>query len=167
MSKVFLLFGGNLGNRFKIIADAEELTKRAIGKIVKASSLYESAPWGFEHENKFLNKVLIINTRYSPAEILKNIQNIETKMGRVRNYSGTYSGRTIDIDILFYDDVIMNEEDLKIPHPLLHERRFTLQPLVEIVPDFSHPVLNKTMQQLLEECPDDQDAVRVSTRGKN
>ena len=141
------------------------MTQRAIGRIVNASSLYESAPWGFEHDNKFLNKVVILKTFHSPRKILHSIQNIETKMGRVRNYSGTYSGRTIDIDILFYDDVVMNEEDLKIPHPLLHKRRFTLKPLVEIAPTFKHPVLHKTMQQLLDECPDQQDALKVPTDG--
>jgi len=167
MNNVFLLFGGNLGDRFELIADAIDLTQRAIGEIVKASSVYESAPWGFEHENKFLNKVIIVNTSYSPQSILKTIQKIETKLGRVRNKTGMYSGRTIDIDILFYEDLVMNEEDLKIPHPLLHERRFTLQPLVEIAPNFEHPVLNKTMRQLLEICPDKQDAVRISTDRKN
>jgi len=165
MSKVFLLFGSNLGDRFKIIADAEVQVQRNIGGIVNSSSVYESAPWGFEHNNKFLNKVLVINTTYSPDVVLRSIQNIETQFGRVRNFSETYSGRTIDIDILFYDDLIMNEEDLKIPHPLLHKRRFTLKPLVEIVPNFKHPVLHKSMQQLLDECPDEQDAVQVPTDG--
>ena len=165
MSEIFLLFGSNLGDRFNIIADAEKRTQQSMGVIVKASSIYESAPWGFEHENKFLNKVVVINTSDSPRAILQSIQNIETNMGRVRNNSGTYSGRTIDIDILFYDDLVMDEEDLKIPHPLLHERRFTLKPLVEIAPDFKHPVLHKTMQQLIDECSDEQDAVRVSNDG--
>ncbi len=165
MSNVFLLFGSNLGDRFNIIDDAIDRTQMAIGKIVKASSIYESAPWGFEHKNKFLNKVIILNTSYSPQSILETIQEIETKLGRIRNNTRNYSGRTIDIDILFYDDWVMNEEDLKIPHPLLHKRRFTLQPLVEIAPDFKHPVLNQTMQQLLAVCPDKQDAVRVSNDG--
>lgn len=165
MSEVFLLFGSNLGDRFKIIAEAVDQTKHAIGDVIKASSVYESAPWGFDHENKFLNQVVILKTSHSPRKILHSIQNIEEKMGRVRNNSSTYSGRTIDIDILFYDDLVMNEKDLKIPHPLLHERRFTLKPLVEIASTYIHPAFHKTMQQLLEECPDEQEALKVPTDG--
>lgn len=163
MSDVFLLFGSNLGDRFKIIAEAVDQIQFVVGDIHKASSVYESAPWGFTHENEFLNKVILISTSQTPREILHSVQNIEKSLGRVRNELSTYSERTIDIDILFYDDLVMNEEDLKIPHPLLHKRRFTLKPLVEIASTYVHPLFNKTMQQLLEECPDDQDAVRLSS----
>jgi 2-amino-4-hydroxy-6-hydroxymethyldihydropteridine diphosphokinase len=161
MVQVFLLLGGNLGDRYKTISRAKDLIGVWIGPIHDESSVYESEPWGFDHENKFLNQVVIAETGLSPETVLKSAQNIEQELGRLRDNSETYTGRTIDVDILFFGDLIIDREHLQVPHPLLHERRFTLQPLVEIAPSFTHPVFHKTMQQLLKMCPDDQEAIRV------
>jgi 2-amino-4-hydroxy-6-hydroxymethyldihydropteridine diphosphokinase len=158
MEEVYLLLGGNLGDRYTTILQAKDFIREQIGVIHLESSVYESAPWGFEHENAFLNQVIIIKTEHSPESVLQFALDIESELGRVRNNCCEYAGRIIDIDILFYEDRVVNSEHLKIPHPLLHERRFTLQPLVEIAPDLVHPVLKKTMKQLLDECPDKQEA---------
>jgi 2-amino-4-hydroxy-6-hydroxymethyldihydropteridine diphosphokinase len=161
MAQVFLLLGSNLGDRHKILSNAKDLISARIGIIKVESSIYESDPWGFEHENVFLNEVVILNTEYSPESVLKLALDIESELGRVRSNDNEYTGRLIDIDILFYDDRIVHDEHLKIPHPLLHERRFTLQPLVEIAPDMIHPVLQKTMKQLLDDCPDNLEAKQM------
>ena len=161
MAQVFLLLGSNLGDRYKILSNAKNSISARIGIIKVESSIYESDPWGFEHENAFLNQVIIVKTELSPELVLKLSLGIESELGRVRCNDDEYRGRLIDIDILFYDDRIVYDEHLKIPHPLLHERRFTLQPLVEIAPDVIHPVLQKTMKQLLDDCPDDLEAKQI------
>lgn len=161
MPRVFILLGGNLGDRFKTLSQAKKFVSVRAGIIQKESSVYESEPWGFEHENSFLNQVVVVKTEYPPEIVLQIAQDTEAELGRIRHNSGVYEGRIIDIDILFYDDKVMKQEDLKIPHPLIQERRFTLQPLAEIAPDMVHPVLQKTMKQLLDECADDQEAKRI------
>lgn len=153
MAKVFLLFGGNLNNPAKKIAEAIVMVEQSIGPLHQKSALYESEPWGFEHENNFINQLAIFNSQLSPHEILKIILNIEQKMGRSRN-SKHYEARIIDIDILFYDQVIIKTNDLEIPHPRIQERRFVLEPLMEIAADYIHPVLNKTIPDLIDECED-------------
>ena len=152
-NKVFLLIGGNLGDRFALLDQAKMEISEQIGHIIKESSIYESAPWGFESENDFLNQVLIVTTDLKPQEVLKKCLAIENQLGRVRN-SDHYTSRTMDIDILFYNDLIINEPDLIIPHPKLHERRFTLEPLNEIAGEFKHPVIKKSIQEISKNCID-------------
>jgi 2-amino-4-hydroxy-6-hydroxymethyldihydropteridine diphosphokinase len=153
MSKVFLGLGTNLGNRDSNLRITVKRISEHIGNVAQSSSVYETAPWGFEAENDFLNMVICVETNHSPGEVLKNITEIESILGRERNQD-RYSSRIIDIDILLYDDLIMNENGLKIPHRLIHERRFVLVPLCELAPDLMHPVLNKSISVLLEECRD-------------
>lgn len=124
-----------------------------IGPIITRSSLYKTAPWGNTHQQDFLNQVLVVETALAPLEILKQILVIETGMGRVRQFK--WAPRTIDIDMLFYDNLVVDEVDLQVPHPLLHQRRFTLIPLVEIAPYFTHPTLQLSMVELLDKCEDD------------
>ena len=162
MENVFLLLGSNLGDRYNILSQAENYILERIGVIQKKSSIYESDPWGFEHRNAFLNQVLVVKTEKTPESVLRLAQDIEAELGRIRRSTDEYEGRTIDIDILFYNEQVINQKDLTVPHPLLQDRRFTLQPLVEIAPGMIHPVLKKNMKQLLDECPDDQDARKVS-----
>jgi 2-amino-4-hydroxy-6-hydroxymethyldihydropteridine diphosphokinase len=117
------------------------------------SSVYESEPWGFVSENAFLNQVLLYETMLTPCEILQTIKTIETENGRIHSKDG-YSSRNLDIDILFYDNMVLNSADLTIPHSMLHRRRFTLLPLLEIAPNLVHPVFALNIKQLLEKCKD-------------
>ena len=160
MPKVYLILGGNLGDRCKYLKEARGLIEKSIGKVVCCSSCYETEPWGFVHENLFLNQAVEVETSLSPFEILNSIKVIETSLGRIRGKE-RFNARTIDIDILFYDNLIINLPELIIPHPEMTNRRFVLSPLVEIAPDFVHPVLNKTIQQLLSECQDVCKVVKV------
>ena len=151
--KVYLLLGGNIGDTKSLFAQTIKLIQTEVGDVVQKSSLYESEPWGFEHEQNFLNQVVIVETMLEPINLLDTTQQIEKEMGRVRKKS-QYSERTIDVDILFYDNLVMESERLTIPHLMLHQRRFTLEPLVELSPNFIHPKKQKTLVELLHECPD-------------
>ena len=154
MHKCFLLLGSNLGEKIKILESALDAINATIGAVVQKSSFYQSAPWGFEAADNFINTVAEVNTQRTPGEILVAIHDIEAGLGRVRGNSGGYQSRTIDIDILFYDDEIIDRQNLTIPHPRLHSRRFTLKPLAEIAPDFIHPVMGKSIVELLDSCDD-------------
>jgi len=161
MNTAYLLLGGNMGDRLGVIAKAVSLIHASCGNVVKKSSLFESAPWGFDDKKQFINQVIIIETAMSALDLLQNLLNIELLLGRVRKNTSNYSSRNIDIDILFYNDEIINEQTLKIPHPLLQERKFTLMPLNEIASDFHHPVFNKTVFELLNECKDPLTVVKL------
>lgn len=155
MNKVVLLLGGNLGDRMALIDEAQKSIEVFCGKIILASSLYESEAWGFDSSDKFLNKVVVINTEYSPYEILDKIQNIEKNMGRKRKDNKLiYESRPMDIDILFFNDEIINTDRLIIPHPKLHERLFTLKCLDEIMPDYIHPLLKNSIREIILMCDD-------------
>lgn len=153
MSEVYLLIGGNLDDRFSLISKAKDLIEDQIGEIIKESSIYETEPWGFEAEQNFLNQVIKVNTSLTAHSVLGICLGIEYELGRERS-SEQYTSRTMDIDILFYNDEIINEKELIIPHPKLHLRRFTLKPLAEVAAEFVHPVFKKTLQELLKECQD-------------
>ena len=154
MNKVYLLLGGNLGERYSLIKKAKYLIKEQIGNIIKESSLYETEPWGFKAKQNFLNQVIKVNTELKSYLVLEKCLGIEEELGRERR-SVQYSSRTMDIDILFFNDEIINTKDLVVPHPKLHERRFTLEPVVEVAPDFIHPIFKRSLLELLEECNDE------------
>lgn len=149
---VFLLLGANLGEREVTLAKATQLISERIAPVTAQSHLYETAPWGVTDQPAFLNQVLKIETILSPEEVLAQTLDIEKQLGRERRLR--WGARVIDIDMLYFDNVVLETEYLHLPHPRLHQRRFTLVPLVEIAPDFIHPVLYKTNQQLLNECTD-------------
>jgi len=149
----FLGIGTNLGNRRENLMAAIKSVMEVTGNAVTVSSVYETEPWGFSSATSFLNMVAGIETSLNPGELLSAILEIEISMGRIRS-NKQYSSRIIDIDILLFGNMIIDENNLQIPHSHLHERRFVLVPLCEIAPGFIHPVLNKTISSLLESCTD-------------
>lgn len=136
-----------------MLSEAATLLEGRIGAIVQQSGLYETAPWGVTDQPAFLNQVLAIDTDLGPKAVLAQTQAIEKQLGRVRQEK--WGARVIDIDILYYSQLILQTDTLTIPHPYLHQRRFTLVPLAEIAPDFVHPVLQKTTLELLAEVNDE------------
>ena len=150
---IFLLLGSNLGNRQLILQEARILISKGIGEIVRKSSVYETAPWGFNVADLFLNQVVVVETRLQPDVLLSRLLEIEASMGRIRNKKA-YQSRIIDLDILFYHDLVISGPDLVLPHPRLHLRKFTLIPLNEIASGLVHPVFGKTINTLLTECKD-------------
>ena len=153
MPKTYLLLGGNLGDRLSYLAQAREGLARQVGSILRSSGIYETAAWGKTDQPAFLNQVLEVQTELQPAQLLQKINNLEQELGRVRLEH--WGARVIDIDILFYEDMVLQSQRLTIPHPQLHLRRFTLLPLAELAPNLQHPVLGKTVTELLAVCPDE------------
>lgn len=148
----YILTGSNLGNRMDALKRATDLIVNRGHVLLSASPVYETAPWGPVPQPAFLNQVLMIQTAMSPEDLLHDLLEIEKEMGRIRHEK--MGPRIIDLDILFYDSITHHSDMLLIPHPLLHERRFVLQPLFDLCPDYIHPVIKKSIKQLLLECPD-------------
>lgn len=136
MHTVYLSLGSNIGNRKRLVSEAVELLGKRVGHVTKRSSLYETDPWGFSSPNKFINACVCCETSLSPHEVLWTTQAIEKELGRTgKSINGEYKDRVIDIDILLYDDLHIDDPDLKIPHPLMREREFVMEPLKEIFPE--------------------------------
>ena len=154
MSLVYLQLGSNLGDRLSILNTAASKISTQVGDLLLLSKIYQSSPWGVEGQGDFLNQVILIESRYSAKLILEIILNIEKELGRVRIEK--WGERVIDIDILFYDDEIIEASDLCVPHKYISKRKFVLLPLNEIAPNFIHPKYDKTITQLLEECLDEE-----------
>lgn len=153
-AEAYILLGANLGDKIATFSLARQLIAEQCGEIISESKLYESEAWGFEAPGFFLNQVVLIRTPQKPVELLSNILSIETFLGRKREQKSTYASRTIDIDLLYYGQEVIENEKLIVPHPRLHLRRFTLLPLCEIAPAFMHPGLNKNHEELLNEVVD-------------
>ncbi|QEM09468.1 2-amino-4-hydroxy-6-hydroxymethyldihydropteridine diphosphokinase [Mucilaginibacter rubeus] len=152
MIDVFLLLGSNLGKRELFLQQAIETISSQIAPVKIVSSVYETQSWGKTDEPDYLNQVLMLQTALSAQDVLEKILGIELEMGRTREVK--WGSRTIDIDILFYGDVVIHEFNLVVPHPELYKRSFTLIPLAEIAPDFIHPVFKKNILQLKDELKD-------------
>lgn len=152
MNKTYLLLGSNLGEKKLNLDYAGELIGWLIGEVSQKSSVYQTSAWGVEDQPPFFNQVIEVFTKLQPADLIVDIQYIENKLGRER---GTrWGSRIIDIDVLYYEREVIESEDLIVPHPQIPNRRFALIPLVEIAPDFVHPVFGKTNKELLEICKD-------------
>lgn len=154
MNTVYLSLGSNQGDRRAWLRKAIALLEE-YGMVSKVSSLYQTAAWGLEDQPDFLNMALCMQTGSSATELLHAIQHVEQQLGRVRNIK--WGPRTLDIDILFFNNDVIDLPDLQIPHPFLSQRRFVLAPLAEITAEYVHPVLNKTVDTLLAECTDMQE----------
>ena len=155
MEKCYVLFGSNMGDKNQIFAQACLIINNRCGRIVAVSSAYESEPWGFEAEEWFLNRLVIVETELEPEEMMQQLLDIEAELGRVRHPDAEgYTSRTVDLDILYYGSRIVLTDSLTIPHPRLHQRRFALLPLCELAPQLVHPAFNFTQTELLRCCHD-------------
>lgn len=152
----YLSLGTNLGNKEENLRAAMKLIEEQIGNIVSQSALYTSEPWGFTSENSFLNNVVAVSTTMTPEKLLETTQRIELTLGRTRkSVNGQYADRLIDIDILFYDQQVTDTPALTLPHPLLHRRLFVLEPLNQIAPTLTHPILKKDINTLCRELQEE------------
>lgn len=158
MALVYLGLGTNIGNKRKNMVTAAALLAERAGDVLSLSSFYETEPWGFASENTFLNAALELETACSPMELLHLTQQIEREMGRTQKSDGSYHDRIIDIDILLYGNEVVHHEDLVVPHPLMQQRLFVMQPLAEIAPSLVHPILQKSMYDLYMDLLDGEDS---------
>lgn len=148
----YLLLGSNIGKRHELLHIASWHITQQIGDIVTQSRLYETAAWGNTAQNAFLNQAIAVQTTLNPFDLLTQIHHIEHQMGRVRQQR--WEARIIDIDILAYEQLIIDSEKLSIPHPLLPKRRFSLLPLYDIAPNWQHPILQQSVVEMILNCPD-------------
>lgn len=151
MAIAYLSLGTNLGNKRRNLITAAALLAERVGDILALSGFYETEPWGFDSENTFLNAALKLRTSLSPSALLTVTQAIEKELGRTVKSKDFYQDRVIDIDILLYDDLVLDTVDLKIPHPLMEKRAFVLNPLSEIAPFVVHPILKQSIKDLNEQ----------------
>ena len=159
MNVAYLLIGGNLGNRSANLQNALHQIEKNCGKILDLSAIYETAAWGLTNQPSFYNQALILETNLTPNALMEELLSIETNMGRIRSLK--LGPRIIDLDILLIDQLILNTELLTLPHPSMAQRRFVLLPLAEIAPNLVHPILQKTIQELLMDCKDELDVQKL------
>ena len=165
MAIVYLSLGSNIGDRVGYLQQATSLLNAMPEiNVIATSSFYESEPWRMNSENWFVNAVVQISTTLPPDNLLSECQRIEAQLGRKREPQKEYQDRTIDIDILFYDNLILHNDNLTIPHPYFHKRAFVMVPMLEIAQDFTHPLLNKTVMQLYEELENPEMVLLYGTR---
>lgn len=157
MNVVYLCLGGNIGDRKASLSSAISLIEKNTGVVVQQSNIYETEAWGVTNQSAYLNQCICIHTEQSEDTLIKELLNIEKELGRVRDVFHSYEPRTVDIDILFYNNSVLNSSQLIIPHPRMHLRKFVLMPLMEIAPDFIHPVFNLSVKEMLKQCVDDSD----------
>lgn len=166
MAIAYLCLGANSKNRLTTVQQAVSLLSLAENiKLIRASALYETEPWGVKDQNWFLNMVVEIKTDLSAQDLLMKCLSIEKMLGRDRSREQRWGERPVDIDIIFYDNQIINTGILTVPHPRMHERAFVLVPLLELIPDFVHPVLKKSVSELYDELDDVEEVCLYGTRG--
>lgn len=159
MNRTYLLLGSNMGNSKQQLAKVILHIEKKIGRVTRKSGLYQTAAWGKTDQPDFLNQVIVVETGLPAIKIMQTILTIETTMGRIRTEKN--APRIIDIDILFFGKQIIHEKDLVIPHPAIQVRRFVLVPLNELSPNLVHPILKKSIHQLLLKCPDKLDVKKI------
>lgn len=159
MYTAYLLLGSNLGNRELQLYEAKTLISNHCGSVINQSSLYETAAWGLTNQPNFYNQAIVLKTNLIPEVLMQTLLNIEDTMGRIRTIK--YGSRNVDIDIQLIDDITKNSPLLTLPHPFLSERRFALLSLSEVAPNLKHPILQKTILELLNECSDTLDVKKV------
>ena len=165
MAIVYLSLGSNKDDRIGYIQQASrQLGSLAGTEIIRTSAFYETEPWNMNSENWFVNAVIELKTSLTPQQLLEQCQAIEKQLGRKPAQTNNYEDRTIDIDILFYKKEIISDDNLIIPHKFLHLRAFTLVPLLELIPDFEHPVLHKTITQIHEDLENPEMVFLYGTR---
>lgn len=165
MAIVYMCLGSNMGDRFNLIQNAVNLFSLSDScDIIRTSALYETEPWGYKEQDWFLNVVVEMKTSLSPDELLAKSQEIERFLGRDRTAEVRWGERIIDADIIFYGKEIINTEKLTIPHKHMHKRAFVLVPMLELIPDFVHPVMNKTITQIYDELEEVEDVFLYGTR---
>ena len=165
MAIVYLGLGSNQNDRLSYIQQAVTHLGAVDGvEIIRTSAFYETEPWNMKSDNWFVNAVIEIKTSLTPHQLLDECKRIEKQLGKKEGHTGNYEDRPIDIDILFYKKEIINEPDLVIPHKYLHLRAFTLVPLLELIPDFEHPVLHKTITELHEDLENPEMVFLYGTR---
>jgi 2-amino-4-hydroxy-6-hydroxymethyldihydropteridine diphosphokinase len=161
MNSVILLLGTNIGNRLKNLKNSIILINQNAGRVLIESSIYETEPWGFSSDLPFYNMAISIETKLSPTELIKQLNKVESGIGRERSNKNGYENRIIDIDIISFGNIVIDTPELNIPHPRMHLRKFTLLPIMEIAPDWIHPTLNKSISNLLKECEDKCTATKI------
>ena len=154
MNVAYLCLGGNLGDRESSIKTAISKIGQEAGNVSSVSKIYETEAWGVTNQNAYLNLCIELKTELDPESLISALLKIEHDLGRERNLYHTYEPRIIDIDVLFYNDMVLEFNHLTVPHPRLHLRKFVLIPLNDVASSFMHPVFRKTVSELLEECPD-------------
>lgn len=160
MDRAYLLLGSNEGNRHFYLEEGTRLIEENCGKLVSVSHIYETAAWGKEDQPAFLNMAVGVDTVLPPLQLLHAVQHIEEELGRQREVH--WGQRTLDIDILLYNENIVDLPNLKVPHPYLHQRRFALEPLHEIAPTVIHPLMKLNIEELLHQCPDELSVTRIA-----
>jgi len=160
LNTAYILLGGNIGDVLQTFYKARTFINGVAGQVTASSSIYRSLPWGFQSNDLFLNQALEISTILQPLDLLATLLDIEKSLGRKRTKRG-YQSRMIDIDILFYENIIIDQNGLTLPHPRMHLRQFTLLPLSEIAPNYIHPVLKVTVKELVQLCPDQSEVEKV------
>ncbi len=155
LNQIYILLGSNVGNRLDFIQQAIASMQLAGFAIIQQSSVYETAPWGKTNQAPFLNAAICATTDSEPHQTLKILLEIETKLGRKREVETKWGGRTIDLDILFFNNDVIKSPDLEIPHPFIQDRRFVLVPLCEIAPGYIHPIYLQSVEELLHACNDE------------
>ncbi len=160
MHEVVLHLGSNIENREQYLEKGIALLDMYVGKVIRRSSIYETTAWGVTDQADFLNQAVLLRTSHTPLDILHKTQAIETLLDKKTAYH--WGPRTLDIDIIFIDQMVIDYKDLQVPHPLLHKRKFVLEPLAEIIPNWNHPIQNQSNHELLNVCTDQSKVIKIT-----